>query len=120
MPWGARRRLGEGKGAAGSPAAGGRSVHFDLLPAADLRLPPALLQVVTAPDGTERLSAKRRLAKLFRCRTQASWADHRSSAAPAAGMRATGLVLRGGSAEGSIVVVQSGGLIRSCWQLVGS
>ena len=65
-PWGPRRRLGGGKRAAGSPAASRWRVPFDLLPAANLHLPPALLQVVEAPDGSERLSDRRRLAKRLR------------------------------------------------------
>ena len=68
-----RRRLGGCKRAAGSLAANRRRVRFDLLPAADLHLPPALLQVVEAPDGSERLSAKRRLAKRFRCSKTSSF-----------------------------------------------
>ena len=120
-PWGPRWRLGGGKRAAGSPAASRWRVPFDLLPAANLHLPPALLQVVEAPDGSERLSDRRRLAKRLRFARSTS-----SLGRPAQQRRARSCHARPriGHARGERWRLHcdalSGGLIRSFWQVVGS
>ena len=67
-PWREVKEVGRGAHlhACSCRLASRKRVPFALLPAADLHLPPALLQVVEAPDGSERLSGRRRLAKRLR------------------------------------------------------
>ena len=98
-----------------------RGVHFDLLPDADLRLPPALLQVVEAPDGTERLSAKQRLTKRFRCSKTSSFLGRPPQQRRASSRHARHRI---GTTRGERCRLHfgrwSGGLTRCLWQVVGS